>query len=225
MTKSSPPPSSLNKLANGTIELTLVIPWSEIQKAYEKEVGEAVANAEIQGFRKGKAPRSMVEPKLDKSHLYSHAVQNLLPEAYASAVKNNNLKPILYPQIKIIKGQENADWEFLATTCEAPSVTLPDKLSPDLNILRQKSQVKVPDLLVEEEANHRLASLAENITKLGLTTEQYLTSKKLTPISLKSQISQSSRVDLETEFILLHIQNAQKIPDRKSTLDFLHKLV
>lgn len=225
MTKSSPPPSSLNKLDNGTIELNLVIPWSDIHKAYEKEVDEAVANAEIQGFRKGKAPRSMVEPKLDKSHLYSHSVQHLLPEAYAAAVKAANLKPILYPQIKITKGKEGQDWEFQAITCEAPSVILPDKLSPDLNILRQKSQVKVPDLLVEEEANHRLASLAENITRLGLTTESYLTSKKLTPITLKSQIAQSSRTDLETEFILLHIQNDHKFPDRKSTLDFLQKLV
>ena len=212
-------------MANGTIELTLIIPWPDIQKAYEKEVAEAVANAEIQGFRKGKAPRNLVEPKLDKSHLYSHAVQHLLPEAYAAAVKAAGLKPVLYPQVKIIKGQEDQDWEFLATTCEAPSVILPDKLSSDLAVLRQKSQVKVPNLLVEEEANHRLASLVENITKLGLTTEQYLTSKKLTPISLKSQISQSSRVDLETEFILLRIQNDHKLPDRKSTLDFLHKLV
>ncbi|MBI2587559.1 trigger factor family protein [Candidatus Amesbacteria bacterium] len=210
---------------NGTIELTLVIPWSNIQAAYGKEVDAAVADAEIQGFRKGKAPRSIIEPKLDKSRLYSHAVQHLLPEAYAAAVKEHHLKPVLHPQIKIIKSQEGQDWDFLATTCEAPPVTLPDKLSPNLNILRQKSQVKIPDLLVAEEANHRLAALAENITRLGLTTEQYLTSKKLTPDSLKSQIAQSSRIDLETEFILLHIQNAQKLPDRKSTLDFLQKLV
>lgn len=225
MTKSSPPPSSLNKLDNGTIELTLIIPWSDIQKAYEKEVGETVANTEIQGFRKGRAPRSMVEPKLDRSHLYSHAVQHLLPEAYAAAVKANNIKPILYPQIKIVKGQEGLDWEFLATTCEAPTVTLPEKLDKDLNVLRQKSQVKIPDLLVEEEANHRLVALVENITKLGLTTESYLQSKKLTPTTLKSQISQSSRTDLETEFILLAIQKDHNLPDRKSTLDILQKLV
>lgn len=225
VTNSSPPLSSLNRQDNGTIEIKLVIPWSDIQKAFEKEVDEAVASAEIQGFRKGKAPRSLVEPKLDKSHLYSHAVQHLLPEAYATAVKTNNLKPILYPQIKITKGRENEDWEFLATTCEAPNVTLPEKLDKDINILRQKSKVKVPDLLVEEEANHRLASLVENITKLGLTTENYLTTKKLTPETLKANLAADSRTDLETEFILLRIQNDRKFPDRKSTLDFLQNLV
>ncbi|TSC84543.1 MAG: trigger factor [Microgenomates group bacterium Gr01-1014_16] len=225
MIKSSPQLSSLNKLPNGTIELSLTVRWSDIQKGYEKEVTEAIANAELPGFRKGKAPRNLVEAKLDKSHLYSHAVQHLLPEAYAAAVKTHNLKPVLYPQIKILKGQENQDWEFQAITCEAPSVILPEKLSSDLNTLRQKSQVKIPDLLVEEEANHRLASLAENITKLGLTSKQYLASKKLTPESLKAQISQNSRTDLETEFTLLHLQSVQKLPDRKSTLDFLQKLV
>lgn len=225
MTKSSLPPSSLNKLDNGTIELTLVIPWSDIQKAYEKEVEEAVASAEIQGFRKGKAPRSMVESKLDKSHLYSHAVQHLLPGAYAAAVKANNLKPVLYPRIKIVKGQEGRDWEFQATTCEVPIVTLPEKLDRNLTVLRQKSHVKVPDLLVEEEANHRLASLVENITRLGLTTVSYLATKKLTPETLKANLAKDARTDLETEFILLRIQNDRKFPDRKSTLDFLQKLV
>lgn len=214
----------INRLSNGTIEIKLVIPWSDILAAYEKEVDEAVASAEIQGFRKGKAPRNLVEPKLDKSHLYSHSVQHLLPDVYATAIKEHGLKPILYPQIKIIKGQEDQDWEFQAITCEAPEVKLPPKLIK-LDELKKQVDVKVPDLLVEEEANHRLASLVENITKLGLTTESYLSSKKLTPTTLKSQISQSSRTDLETEFILLRIQNDRKFPDRKATLDFLQKLV
>ena len=204
----------------------MVIPWSEIQKTFEKEVDKTVANAEIQGFRKGKAPRNLVEPKLDKSHLYSHAVQHILPEIYAAAVKAANLKPVLYPQIKIVKGLEGQNWEFLAITCEAPIVNLPQPLKTGkLEELRKLARVKVPDLLVEEEANHRLASLAENITKLGLTTESYLTSKKLTPETLKARLAQDSRTDLETEFILLHIQSTHKFPDRKSALDFLQKLV
>jgi len=224
VTKSSPQISSLNKLENGTLEIKLTIPWSNIQAAYEKEVEEAIANTEIQGFRKGKAPRDLVEPRLDKSHLYSHAVQHLLPEVYSAVVKEHNLKPILYPQISIQKNESGQDWQFTATTCEAPNVILPEKLAK-LDELRKNVTVKVPDLLVAEEVNHRLAALVENITQLGLTTESYLASKKLTPVSLRSQITQSSLSDLETEFILLAIQQGQKLSDRKATLDFLQTLV
>ena len=111
----------------------------------------------------------------------------------------------------------------LATSTVFVSFT---KLSvKDLDELRKLVNVKVPDLLVAEEVNHRLAALVENITQLGLTTESYLQSKKLTPDTLKSQLTSQARSDLEAEFILLAIQQSQKLADRKSTLDFLQTLV
>ena len=76
-------------------------------------------------------------------------------------------------------------------------------------------------MLVEEETNHRLSNLAENITRLGLTIDQYLQTKKLSPETLKSQLASQSRADLEVEFILQHIQKQQQLADRKATLDFL----
>lgn len=216
--------NEVTKKEDGSIQIKLVIPWPDIQSAYEKEVDETIANTEIQGFRKGKAPRDLVEPKLDKSQLYSHAVQHLLPKIYSTAVKEHNLKPILYPQISIQKNDFGQDWQFTATTCEAPEVILPEKLAK-LDELRKIVAVKVPDLLVVEEVNHRLAALVENITQLGLTTESYLQSKKLTPETLKTQLSGQARSDLETEFILLAVQQGQKLADRKATLDFLQTLV
>ena len=223
--------NKVTRLDNGTIEIILTLPWSDIKQVYDKEVDEAVKNTQIPGFRKGQAPRSQVEAKLDKSHLYSHSVQHLLPDLYTAAVKSHHLKPILSPQIKITQGQEGHDWEFSAVICEAPVVnfTLPAKLPTELpeklDFLRKQAAIKIPDLLVEEETNHRLTALAENITKLGLTTDQYLSTKRLTPTDLKGQTSQEARIDLETEYILLHIQVKQKLPDRKSALDYLQKLV
>jgi trigger factor len=226
--------SGFNRLENGTIELTLTIPWAHIQKAYEEAVNEAVADAEIKGFRKGHAPRNLVEPSLDKNHTYSHAVQHILPPVYADAVKEHNLKPILYPQIKIQKGQENEDWVFVATTCEAPTVKLTDyktafkkdqSLDVKLEHLVKNSQVTIPHLLIEEEANHRLGSLAENLTQLGMTTDQYLTTKKTTLEGLKSQLAQESKSALATEFVLLEIQKAEKLENRQKTLDYLKALI
>lgn len=225
MTKLSPQPSSLNRLEDGSVEIPLTVPWAEIQTALEKEIQKAVDEAEISGFRKGKAPRNLVEPKLDKSHLYSHAIEHLLPETYSKAVKEAKISPILYPKITLIKGQEGQDWEFKATTCEIPEVNLQFPLKTGkIDELRKEARVKIPNILIEEEANHRLATLAENLSGLGLTTTSYLQTKKLTLETLKSQMSQTARADLETEFILSHIQNEQKLPDRKSTLEFLQKM-
>ena len=224
MTKSSPLSSLVNRSPNGNIELTLTIPWGEIQKAYESAVLKAVTETELPGFRKGKAPRKLVEAKLDKTHTLNHALQHLLPKAYTDAVDKHALKPILYPQIKIISGKEDKDWVFLATTCEAPKIKL-GPLSKDLEQLVKTSQVQMADLLIEEEANHRLGSLAENITRLGLSIDTYLKTKKLTIESLKGQLAQDARRDLATEFVLLEVQRIQKLEGRAQTLDYLQKLV
>lgn len=226
--------------ASGTITLLLKIPWADIQVAFEKEVEKAVKEAEIKGFRKGTAPRNLVEPGLDKNHLYSHAVQELLPEVYTRAVKAQNLKPILYPKIRILKAETGQDWEFEAVTCEIPVVTLPDyktgisklpkepadtKLDRIIDYLQANSQITVPDLLVEEEANHRLSALIENLTQIGLTTESYLASKKMTAEGLKASIATTAKIGLTQEFILLQIQTREKLANRKATLDFLTSLL
>lgn len=224
MTASSLPSSSLNKLDNGNLELTLTISWSRIQEAYEKAVDEAVSEAEVPGFRKGKAPKNLITAKLDHNQTMSHALGHLIPEFYAQAVKDHKLKPILYPQVKIVSGKEGEDWVFLATTCEAPEVKLPEPLKP-LEKLAEEVKVVIPDILAEEEANHRLAILAENVTQLGMTVDQYLSTKKLTAQDLKAKLAQEAKHDLKIEFILLEVQKSQKLEDRPKTLEFLKNLV
>ena len=116
------------------------------------------------------------------------------------------------------------DWIFSAITCEAPKVTLPKKLLP-LDKLIPACRVLIPDLLVEEEANHRLARLVENLTQLGTSVDQYLSTKKLTAAELKAQLASQTRADLTTEFILLEVQTTQKLADRTKTLEFLKSLI
>ena len=224
MTKSSPLPSSVNKLPDGTLEITFTLPWVDVHRAYDQAVTDAVAEAVVPGFRKGKAPRDLVEPKLDKNHTLTHALQHLLPKTYAQAIEKHQLKPVLYPSLKVQKGQEGQDWTFIATTCEAPQVKL-GPLTKDIAQLVKSSQVQIADLLVESEANHRLSGLAENLNQLGLSIDKYLATKKITAEQLKAETARAARHDLTVEFILQKIQVDHKLADRQKTLDFLANLV
>lgn len=231
----------IKRLANGTVELSLTLPWTEIKTEYEKTVLSAINDAQISGFRKGKAPRDLVEPTLDKSKLYTQAVQKLLPSAYSSAITEHHLKPILQPHISLITDEPDKDWQFTASLCESPTVVLPidyqaqisklskepkdTKLSRILEFLTKSTPLTIPDLLIEEEANHRLAALVENITQLGLTTQSYLQAKKLTPEALKADLAAQSRLDLQIELILNQIRTEQKLSDRQKTVDFLLSLL
>src|SRR3990167_1220838 len=59
--------TKLTKQDDGTIELGITIPWSEIQSRYGKKVDELINEVEIKGFRKGKAPRELAEIKLSEA--------------------------------------------------------------------------------------------------------------------------------------------------------------
>jgi len=215
--------SLIKRLLNGNIELMLTIPWTQMQQGYEQVIAETVKNTEIKGFRKGHVPRYLIEDKLDRSQTFSHALQHLLPEAYQAAVDEHKLKPVIYPNIKIDTGKEGEDWVFTATLCEAPDVKL-GKLTK-LEDLVKSSTIKIADLLIESEANHHLTILAENLTRLGLTVDKYLTSKKMTATDLKAKLAEEARRDLNTEFILQQVQVDQKLADRPATLAYLQSLV
>ena len=114
------------KQPDGAIQLTITIPVDEVNKGYERAIVEIVNNAEIDGFRKGKAPRKLVEEKTDKSKIYEKVLQDIIPKAYVEAVKEHSLKPILSPKVELLKAKEGEDWEIRATTCEEPIIELGD---------------------------------------------------------------------------------------------------
>ena len=116
--------SALNRLPNGNIELTITIPWKKVKTAYEKVLDKVVKETEIKGFRKGKAPKKLVEEKLNKATLYEEVLKILVPEVYTQAVKEHKIRPIFPPQLKLISAQDGKDWQIQATTCEPPEVKL-----------------------------------------------------------------------------------------------------
>ena len=218
----------IQRLDNGNIELTLTMPWAKVQAGYEEVITETIANTEIKGFRKGHAPRKLVEERLDRNQTFSHALQHLLPKEYQAAVEEHQLKPVVYPNISIKSGKEGEDWVFVATLCEAPVIKLgaivhqkDQKLDEVVEKLVKSSEIKLADLLVSHEADHRLSALADNLTRLGLTVDRYLSTKKMTLEELKAKLASEAQHDLQVEFILQQVQIEQKLKDRQNTLDFL----
>lgn len=118
--------SAIHKTDDGTIELTITIPWNEIQSMYEVVVTETASGAEISGFRKGKAPKQIVEENIDKTKTYEETIKRLVPKSYTDAVSEHKIAPIMMPQIELKSAEEGKDWIVLAKTCERPTITLKD---------------------------------------------------------------------------------------------------
>lgn len=144
--------TTLQQLADGTIELTITVAWADVEKQYETTINEMVQNAEVSGFRKGKAPRSVVEPKLDKTNVYEEVLKNLIPDVYGKAVEEHKLRPIVSPKIELKEATEKKDWIIRALTCEKPDVKLGDykKAIADLKASKAK-KIWVPGKEPKEE--------------------------------------------------------------------------
>lgn len=232
---------AVNRLANGTIELTITVLWTDIQTTYNQVLEKFVAEAELPGFRKGKAPKEAVEAKLDKAKVYEEVLKQIVPKQYAEALKNEKIIPIISPRIEVIAAAENKDWQFKALTCERPEVKLGDyqtgiknlksqpkiwtpgnaqpaneqkpkvKLEQILKVLLDTSSVTIPDLLIEDEANRMLSRLIDQTQKLGMTVEQYLLSQGKTSESLRAEYANLAKENLALEFILDGIANQENI--------------
>lgn len=118
--------SSLNRVSDGTLELTITIPWTDVSKAYSATVDKAVETTELPGFRKGKAPADLVEKNLDKTKLYEDVLKTLIPQSYNQAITEQKLKPIISPKVELKEANEGKDWVIRVLTCEKPAVTLGD---------------------------------------------------------------------------------------------------
>lgn len=163
--------ASLSKLADGTLELTLVIPWSQVAKAYDGVVEEMVKSSQVTGFRKGKAPRKLIEEKLDKHQVYEEVLKKLIPQIYTEAVESHKLRPIVSPKIELKEASENKDWVIRALTCERPKLELGDykKQIQELKAGKQK-KIWVPGqeaAKTESTEKDRKPSLDELLTALS----------------------------------------------------------
>ena len=230
--------TTLQKEPNGTIRLTITIPVEEVKKTWEEVTEEAVKNAEVQGFRKGKAPRKLVEEKLDKEKIKEEVLRKLLPIAYTEAIKTQEIKPIINPKIHVEKLEDpsvNKDWQFTALTCEAPNIELekykeniqkitagskiivpgkesvPAKFEDVVKALLDSITAKIPEILINNETDRLLSQTLEDVKKLGLTLDQYLSSTGKNPEALRSEYSKKAENDIKLEFALLKIAEEEKI--------------
>ena len=120
----------VERLEDGTIKITMVIPWKEIKPTWDKVFDTFVKSAKVPGFREGKAPKKLVEDRINKTHVQEEVLRTVLPKAYIEAVNSNNIKPIIDPRIHVhsTEGQgelkEGENWMFEAETAEAPKVDI-----------------------------------------------------------------------------------------------------
>lgn len=94
-------------------------------------------------------------------------------------------------------------------------------LNEVLTAILKETKLEISDLVIDEEINHRLTHLIDEIQKIGLSTENYLKSKNLTMESLKAQFRKETEDTYKLEFILAEIADKENLKVEQADLDKL----
>jgi len=251
--------SVLEQLPKSTIKVTITIPWPTVKEVYGKTLEKITSQIKLPGFRKGKASKKTVEEKVSKPAIYQEMLQSLLAEAYREAIQKHQLKPIISPQIKPLKTEENKEWQFEAITAEKPEVKLGDyqekikqelsageiwvpgkedlpagsqeknkksqqqaasqKLNKAIGILLKTVKIELAPMLIQAEADRALSQLLEEIKKLGLNLDAYLSSINKTAKQLREEQQVKAEKSLKLEFILNEVADDLKIKVEEKEID------
>jgi trigger factor len=92
---------STENLENCRIALNIEAEGGELEKSLDEAYHHLVNEVSVPGFRKGKAPRAILEQHIGKRHLLEEALEHLIPQLYEQAVESQKLEPIARPQIEV----------------------------------------------------------------------------------------------------------------------------
>lgn len=152
---------SVKEIENNRSELELVIDKAtfdaEIVRVYKKNV----VKMNVPGFRKGKAPKSIVEKMYGSSIFYDEALDNLLPSIYEDAIKESGINPVSRPDMEVISIDENG---VLLNAKVYTKPTAEVSKYKELEVTKEKIEVTEEDITAEIDAARNRNSRTLTIT-------------------------------------------------------------
>ena len=140
------------KIENHKVVLTIEVPAEELDKGIKAACKSLANRVNIPGFRKGKAPRRILEMNIGKEAILDEAFDRVAQKAFDEALKQENLDPVDRPQVDIVTLEEGKNVVFKATITPVPEVTLGEYKGLKV----AKDAVELKDEQVEEQVKNIL---------------------------------------------------------------------
>ena len=147
----------VTKEEKNIVTLEITVPADEFEAAVDKVFKKNAGKMEIPGFRKGKAPRRMIEKMYGKEIFYDDAANEVFPAAYDAAVKEAGIEPVDRAEVDPVSIDENG-FKFIAKVTVKPEVNV----ASYKGIKAEKPSVKV----TEEDVNNELESYRQRQARM-----------------------------------------------------------
>ncbi|MBK4138423.1 trigger factor [Corynebacterium macginleyi] len=159
--------TTVDKLSDTRVKLTVNVPFAELDQEIDQAYAAIAQQVSIPGFRKGKAPRQLIDARFGRGPILEQVVNDMLPSRYEQAVQSEELKVIGQPDVDISKIEDKDFVEFTAEVDIRPEFEVPDF---------SEISVTVPAIKADEEdVDKALEDLAERFGELKDTQRKLKT--------------------------------------------------
>ena len=182
--------TNVEKLSDTRVKLNVSVPFDELGQEIDQAYKAISQQVNIPGFRRGKAPRQLIDARFGRGPILEQVVNDMLPTRYEQALAENDLNPLGQPEIEVTKIEDNDVVEFTAEIDVRPGIEVPDF---------SKIEVTVPELKVDDEAvDAELDSLRERFGELK-DTKRKMKTDDFAVIDLEASIDGEKLDDASAE--------------------------
>lgn len=182
--------TTVDKLSDTRVKLTVNVPFAELDQEIDQAYAAIAQQVSIPGFRKGKAPRQLIDARFGRGPILEQVVNDMLPSRYEQAVQSEDLKVIGQPDVDISKIEDKDFVEFTAEVDVRPEFEVPDFSEISVTVPAIKSG--------EEDVDKALEDLAERFGELK-DTKRKMKTGDYAIIDITAEIDGEKIEDASTE--------------------------
>jgi trigger factor len=148
--------SDVETLSPTRVRLTVEVPFDELEPSLSEAYQRISQQVNLPGFRKGRVPKSLIDQRVGRGAVLDEAVNTHLPEAYAQAVRENEVVPIGQPDVDVTEFADGSDLKFTAEVDVRPTIELPEYKGLEVEV----ADAEVTDAQVAEQLDALRARFA-----------------------------------------------------------------
>lgn len=165
-------------LPKSQVGMTIEVPAETVDATYDKVLNRLTSRARIEGFRPGRAPRSLVEARVGAAALREEVVELMVPEVVRRALEERSIDPIESPDVQVLELERGRPARLKATVSVMPEVQLGD--APAIDVAT--TPVEITDEMVERRLEDLRQPLAE-----------------ITPVEREARLGDLALIDVEVD--------------------------
>jgi FKBP-type peptidyl-prolyl cis-trans isomerase (trigger factor) len=156
------------------MEIVVSLPEADFVAFTKSALEEIAKDAEMEGFRKGAAPKELVRQRVGEQKILERAANLAIENIYPQIVAENKIEPLGYPEVDIIKLVPNNPFEFRATVSVFPQIKLADYKAIAAKTIAKEVEVtpeEIKRLKMEKQRHEQEHAREDLINRIAASSE------------------------------------------------------